>query len=126
MPFILPHRYYTTNKKPRRLFSATSVSCFFLGCFAATPFVRSLLIFFVQQLHQDLVAVTGQRLVDGVVHDLIDEMVQAALAGGTDLHTGAFADRFQSLQHLYGIFVVIVGYGQVDVVVHRGLLFCTW
>ena len=46
------------------------------------------------------VAVAGQRLVDGVVHDLPDQVVQAALAGGADVHAGALADRLEPLEHL--------------------------
>ena len=48
----------------------------------------------------DRVAVARERLVDGVVDDLVDEMVQAALGGRADIHTGTFAHRLQSLQHL--------------------------
>ena len=46
------------------------------------------------------VAVAGQRLVDGVVDDLLDEVVQAALAGRADVHAGALADRLEPLEHL--------------------------
>ena len=35
-----------------------------------------------------------------VVHDLIDQMVQALGTGGTDIHARALADGFQALQHL--------------------------
>ena len=41
----------------------------------------------------DRVAVSCERLVDGVVDDLIDEMVQAALGGRADIHAGTFAHR---------------------------------
>ena len=61
-----------------------------------------------------MVAVTGQRLVDGVVHDLIDQMVQAAGAGGADIHARALAHRFQAFQDLD------LGTGAV-LVVGRGL-----
>ncbi len=44
--------------------------------------------------------VTGQRLVYGVVHDLVYEMVQTLLADIADIHGGAFANGFQALQHL--------------------------
>ena len=53
-----------------------------------------------QQLHGDQVAVTGQGLVHCVVDDLVDQMMQTALTGGADVHAGALADRFQTLQHL--------------------------
>ena len=58
-----------------------------------------------------MVAVTGQRLVDGVVHDLIDQMVQAALAGRADIHARALAHRFQAFQDLdlTGVILVVRG-----------------
>ena len=48
----------------------------------------------------DPVAVAGQRLVDGVVDDLADQVVQAALAGGADVHARALAHRLEALEHL--------------------------
>ena len=53
----------------------------------------------VEQGDIDLVAVTGQGLVDGVVHDFVDQVVQAAFTGGPDVHAGAFANRLQALQY---------------------------
>ena len=52
------------------------------------------------QKHVDIGAETGQRLVDGVVHDLIYQMVQTAAGGGADIHTGALADSLQAFQNL--------------------------
>ncbi|GIE32092.1 hypothetical protein Ait01nite_051370 [Actinoplanes italicus] len=52
-----------------------------------------------EQDHVDGVAVTGQRLVDRVVHNLPHEVVQTALTGGADVHTGTLADRFQAFEH---------------------------
>ena len=46
----------------------------------------------------DLGAEAGQRLVDGVVDDLVDEMVQAHHAGRSDVHAGALAHRLQAFQ----------------------------
>jgi hypothetical protein len=48
--------------------------------------------------HRDLGAVARQRLVDGVVDDLVDEVVQPAHAGGADVHAGPLADGLQPLQ----------------------------
>ena len=46
------------------------------------------------------VAVAGQRLVDRVVDDLVDQVVQAALTGGADVHAGPLADRLETLEDL--------------------------
>ena len=54
----------------------------------------------------DVVAEAGQRLVDGVVHDLPNEMVEAPVVGGPDVHAGAPPDRLQALQNLDGLGVV--------------------
>ena len=50
--------------------------------------------------HRDLRAEACQRLVDGVIHDLIHQMVQTAGAGGADIHTRTLAHRLQAFQHL--------------------------
>ena len=47
---------------------------------------------------RDLAAEAGQRLVDGVVDDLVDEVVQAHHAGRADVHAGALADRLEALE----------------------------
>ena len=46
----------------------------------------------------DLVAVAGERLVDRVVDDLVDEVVQAAWPGRADVHAGPLADRVEAAQ----------------------------
>ena len=48
----------------------------------------------------DVVAIAGQRLVDRVVHHLIDQMVQTAGADVADIHGGALAHRLKTFQHL--------------------------
>jgi hypothetical protein len=50
------------------------------------------------ELDYDLAAVSGQRLVDGVVDDLVDQVVEAPDAGGPDVHPGAPADGLQPLK----------------------------
>ena len=56
---------------------------------------------------EDVVAKTGQRLVDGVVHHFKHEVVQArAVAGVADVHAGAFAHGFQPFKNLDGAFAV--------------------
>jgi len=44
--------------------------------------------------HLDGVAVPGQRLVDGVVHDLVDEMMEAASVRRADVHRRTLLDGF--------------------------------
>ncbi len=68
----------------------------------------------VVDLHQNVGAVARQGLVDGVVHDLVDQVVQSGRRGGADIHAGALAHRLQPFQHLdFRSIVFVVG-------VHRG------
>ena len=67
----------------------------------------------------DPVAVAGQRLVDRVVDDLPDQVVEAALTGGADVHARALADRLEALEDLDRGGVVLAGgpvLGQVGLV----------
>ena len=50
--------------------------------------------------HGDVRAVAGQGLVDGVVHDLVHQVVQARGGGRADVHTGPLTHGLQALQHL--------------------------
>ena len=59
----------------------------------------------------DVGTVAGQRLVDRVVHHLIDQMVEAARAGIADVHGGAFADRLHAFQNLDVGGIVLRGSG---------------
>ena len=45
-------------------------------------------------------AVARERLVDGVVYDLVDEVVQPAHADVADVHRGPLADRLEALEDL--------------------------
>ena len=54
----------------------------------------------------DVRAVACERLVDRVINDLIHQMMQTARRGRTDVHTGALADGFQSLEDLDLVLVV--------------------
>ena len=51
----------------------------------------------VLQHHVDAGGVARHRLVDRVVHDLLDQVVQTALTGGADVHAGPLADRLEAL-----------------------------
>ena len=44
--------------------------------------------------------VAGECLVDAVVHDLPEQVVQSALAGGADVHARALAHGLEALEHL--------------------------
>ena len=62
--------------------------------------------------HLNMGAVAGQSLVDGVVHDLVDQVVQAPRPRGADIHARALAHRLQTFQDLdLGTAVLMVGDG---------------
>ena len=46
----------------------------------------------------DAVAIAGERFVDRVVDDLVDQVVEAARPGGADVHAGTLADRVEALE----------------------------
>ena len=48
----------------------------------------------------DMLTVARQRLIDGIVHNFVHQMVQTRGGGGADIHTGTLADSFQALQNL--------------------------
>jgi hypothetical protein len=52
--------------------------------------------------HEDLdvVAVTGKGLVNRVVDDFRNKMVKTTGTGGTDVHSGALANRFEAFKNL--------------------------
>ena len=57
----------------------------------------------------DLVAEAGQRLVDRVVDDLVDEVVQPGRAGRPDVHGRALAHGLEALEDLDLVGAVVVG-----------------
>jgi hypothetical protein len=64
------------------------------------------------EVDRDVDAITeaGQRLVDGVVDDLVHHVVQTgAVVRVPDVHAGALADGFEALEDLDALFVVRVG-----------------
>ena len=54
----------------------------------------------------DAVAVAADRLVYGVVDDLVDEVMEAPAPGVPDVHAGALANGLESFQYLYASGVV--------------------
>jgi hypothetical protein len=61
---------------------------------AAIVFHSNGIIFFDGDF--DMRAVAGHGFVDAVVNNFIDQMVQAALVGAANVHTGTAAHRFPS------------------------------
>ena len=58
--------------------------------------------------HRDARRVAGQRLVDGVIDDLIDHVMQAgAIVGIADIHAWTLAHGIEAAQHLDRIGAVI-------------------
>ena len=49
----------------------------------------------------DVRAIARQRLVHRVIHDFINQMVQAAFVRRADIHAGAVAHSLQPFEHLY-------------------------
>ena len=55
----------------------------------------------------DLVGKAGQRFVDRVVHHFIDQVMKPQLAGRTDVHGGALANRLHAAEYLNGVGVIL-------------------
>ena len=71
----------------------------------------------------DLVAVPGQRLVDRVVDDLVDEVMQPGRAGRADVHRRPLAHRLEAFEDLDLVGAVVVGRtGAVPVAGRRGMV----
>ena len=69
----------------------------------------------------DLIAEAGQRLVDRVVDDFVDEMMQPRRSGRADVHGRPLADRFEPLENLDLVgAVVFAGAWSAVAVVARG------
>ena len=56
----------------------------------------------------NFIAITGKRLINGVVYNFVDQVMQPAHGSCPDIHTGALSHRFQTFQNLYFVFAVIV------------------
>ena len=47
----------------------------------------------------DLSAIAGERFVNRIVHDFVNQVVQSHLSGRTDVHRGPQSHRLQTLEH---------------------------
>jgi hypothetical protein len=54
----------------------------------------------------DGVAASRHRFVDGVIDDLVYEVMESSHTRGTDVHTGALTDGVQTFEDLYLIILV--------------------
>ena len=79
------------------------------------------------QYHFDLVAESGHRLIYGIVHDLIDEMVQSPGVGAAYVHGRAHAHSLKPFEHRYLIRIIIAAgaFARLEFFLrHRSYLFC--
>lgn len=65
----------------------------------APPVVTDLHGIVVVEDDLDVIAVTAQGLVDGIVDDLPEAVHETAAVGGPDVHPGALANRFEPLEY---------------------------
>ena len=80
-----------------------------------------------EDLGLNMGAVALQRLVDGVIHDFVNQVVEPPRAGGADIHTRALAHRFQALQDLDLIFIVLLFHFMLMILQKRSsFLFMTY
>ena len=61
--------------------------------------IRDLTRAVLAQSHLDGRAVTGHRLIHGVVHDLPHQVVETSGTGGPDVHSWSFPDGLETLQN---------------------------
>jgi hypothetical protein len=55
-------------------------------------------------------AISSERLINCVIHDFIDEVVQAPLTCGADIHAWAFADSGEALKNCDRTGVIPAGF----------------
>ena len=48
----------------------------------------------------DLGAISGQGLIDGIVHDFVHQVMQTGFSGRTDVHSGTQAHGLEAFEHL--------------------------
>ena len=61
-----------------------------------------------QNIHGNFGTESGKRLVNGVVHNFIDQMMQSLRAGRTNVHTWPLPNCLQSFQHLNLTFIILL------------------
>ena len=61
----------------------------------------------------DMRAVAGKRLIDRIVHNLIDEVMQASRRSRTDVHARSLPDRLKPFQDLDLVRPVLTGHFRI-------------
>ena len=59
------------------------------------------------QFNQNGIAISRHSFVHGVIHNLVNQMMQSALIGRTDVHTRSLSHRLKTFQHLYCALIVL-------------------
>ena len=72
--------------------------------------------------HGDVGALAGQRLIDGVVDHLIDQVVETIRPSRANVHSGPHSNRLESLQDGDRGGVVVCTFGGVVLGFHGGSL----
>jgi hypothetical protein len=54
----------------------------------------------------DMIAGSGQSLVNRIIDNLIDQMVKTPKRSGPDVHTGSLSDSLKALKYLDLIFII--------------------
>jgi len=69
----------------------------------------------LMQRDRHLGGITAHELVNGVVHDLPQQVVKPLAAGGSYIHAGPDADRFQTFQHLDTVRIITLPHGNTSI-----------
>ena len=88
-------------------------------CRNTAPVIRNRNGFIFIDGHFDVRAETGQRFIDGVIHNFIDQMVESSGRSRADIHTGTLSDCFQTFQNLNIIGCIVADLGGIFNIIIR-------
>src|SRR5947209_15250811 len=57
--------------------------------------------------HFDRIGKAGHHLVDAVINDLLDQVVETALVGSANIHTGTYTYSFKAFKNLNILLVIV-------------------
>ena len=72
------------------------------------------------QFDLDAVGMACNGLVHRVVEDFGDHVVQGALVRAANIHTGAFANGLETLEHFDAVCVIVIGLGAGQKIIGHG------